>query len=106
MKRLVLPVLALSLFAVGFQSKSAKPTFAKDVQPLIKKNCLACHTGAYAADKVDLSKIKTEADAKKNLKLLKKAWSEVEAGKMPPKGAPKPSAVHKKSFGTWIKAQK
>lgn len=106
MKRVVVAMLVLSAFAVGFQGKASKPTFVKDVQPLFKKSCLACHTGPNSPDKVDLAKIKTEADAKKNLAMLKKSLKEVKEGHMPPKGAPKPNSAHVKSFERWIKAQK
>ncbi len=106
MKRVVVAMLVLSAFAVGFQTKPSKPTFVKDVQPLIKKSCLACHTGPNSPDKVDLAKIKTEADAKKNLAVLKKSLKEVKEGHMPPKGMPKPAAAQVKAFEGWVKAQK
>lgn len=104
MKRLTLAMLLLSAFMVGFQGK-AKPTFVKNVQPLIKANCVSCHSGPNAPDKVDLFKIKTEADAKKNLAMLKKSLKEVKEGHMPPKGMPRPTAAQVKLFEAWVKAQ-
>lgn len=106
MKRVVLAMIVLSAFAVGFQSKPAKPTYVKDVLPMIKKNCVGCHTGPNSPDKVDLAKIKTEADAKKNLAVLKKSLKEVKEGHMPPQGMPKPASAQVKSFEAWVKAQK
>ena len=95
----------MSVVLLGFQGK-AKPTFVKNVQPMIKANCLSCHSGPNSPDKVDLFKIKNEADAKKNLAVLKKSLKEVKEGRMPPKGMPRPTAAQIKLFEAWIKAQK
>lgn len=104
MKSVVVGMLVVSVVLVGFQGK-AKPTFAKNVQPLIKANCLSCHSGPNSPDKVDLFKIKTESDAKKSLAVLKKSLKEVKEGHMPPKGMPRPAAAQVKMFEAWVKAQ-
>lgn len=105
MRTIVVSFLLLSTAAFAFRGPSAKPTFAKDVKPTLQKYCVGCHAGPYAPDKVDLAKIKTEADAKKHLKMLQKGLHEVEENKMPPKGSPKPTAAQLKAFKAWIKAQ-
>ncbi len=107
MKSLAIALLALSVFLVGFQSpKVEKPTFAKNVQPTLKKFCVACHAGANAPDKIDFFAMKTEADAKKNLKVLKKALEEIREKAMPPGEVPKPSMAEIKAFSDYLKSVK
>jgi len=106
MKWPVFILVAASLAAFGFQAKP-KPTFAKNVQPMIKKNCFGCHSGPTAADKIDFAKIKTEADAKKQLTLLKNSMRQLQRAKMPPPGSvPQPTKAEIAAFSEWLKAQK
>lgn len=101
----VLAALALvPVVALGFQG-SAKPTFAKNVGPFLKKNCVSCHSGPYAADKVDFSKITTEAEAVRQLKLLKKSAGQVKNKSMPPKGSVMPTDADRKAFTDWVSAK-
>jgi cytochrome c5 len=108
MKRALIAVFAVAATAmfVTVSAKPAKPSFTKDVVPTFKKFCYKCHTGPYAPDKIDLSKIKTDADAKKSLAMLKKSLAEMKKGAMPPKGNPKHSPAQLKAFETWLKTQK
>lgn len=109
----------LALFALvpiaafAFQAKpakkqpAAKPSFSAHVAPYLKKYCLSCHTGEYAADKIDLSKIKTASDATKSLSIMKKAAKVSTNKSMPPKeNAVQPTAAERKMFADWINAQK
>lgn len=108
--RLIIAVATLAVAAVVFSqggavaSAPAKPTFAKHVSPFLKKFCVGCHTGANAPDKVDFSKVKTEADAKKYSKWMTEGAHEVAEKKMPPKGMVMPSANESKMFQAWVKA--
>lgn len=105
MKRISIALLALSAVAFAFAPpKVGKPSFTKDVKPTLEKFCIGCHTGPKAPEGIDFSKIKTDADAKKSFKVLRKALSEVQEGEMPPKGMTKPSAAQVKAFAAWVKA--
>jgi hypothetical protein len=108
MRRLAFALIAVSAVAVGYHSptKAAKPTYVKDVQPIMQKLCFRCHTGPNGADNIDLAKIKTNADAKKHLAVLKKGFKEMKELKMPPKGNPQPTPAQMKSFEAWLKTQK
>jgi len=105
MKFLACAALFAAALSFGFQGKPAAPSYAKDVKPTLDKYCTGCHAGANAPDKVDFFKIKTEADAKKNLKMLQKSFRKLSKGEMPPKGMPKPTAAQRASFDKWLKAQ-
>ena len=90
---------------MGFQAPppvAAKPTYVKDVKPTMIKFCFRCHTGPTSAGKVDLSKIQTDADAKKAIKVLKKSLKEIKQGAMPPKGNPKPADKQIRAFDAWV----
>jgi cytochrome c5 len=108
MKRVLIALFAVAAIAmfVPVSAKPSKPSFSKDVKPLFQKFCYKCHTGPYSPDKIDLSKIKTDADAKKSLAMLKKSLSEMKKGAMPPKGNPKHSPAQLKAFEAWLKTQK
>jgi len=108
MRRLAFALLAISAVAVGYHAplKATKPSYMKEVQPTMQKLCLRCHTGPNGAGKVDLAKIKSDADAKKNLAMLKKGFKEMKGLKMPPKGNPQPTPAQMKAFEGWLKSQK
>lgn len=99
-----LALLALIPFtAVAFQGGSAsKPTYDKSVAPFIKNYCVSCHAGPYAPDGVDYSKIKSKADAVKELKLLQKGVKYVKSKAMPPKTSKQPTAAEVKAFSAWV----
>lgn len=101
MRWLVLLTL-IPISAVAFQGTAApKPTYDKSVAPFLKKYCLSCHTGKFAADGVDFAKIKSKADAIKQRKLLQKGAKYLKAKKMPPKASPQPTAAEAKAFSDW-----
>lgn len=108
MKRALIAIFAVAAAAlfVPVSAGPSKPTFTKDVKPTLQKFCLKCHTGPYSPDKVDLAAIKTDADAKKNLAMLRKSLSEMKKGAMPPKGNPQHSPAQLKALETWLKTQK
>jgi len=98
----------MAAFAV--QSKPQKaptPSFAVHVLPYMKNYCLSCHTGEYAADGIDLSKIKTAKDAINSLNMMKKSAKYSSNKAMPPKTEKKqPTDNERKMFAAWISAQK
>ncbi len=72
--------------------------FKKSVLPIVKKSCLGCHAGPYPADRIDLSKFKTQADVNKDVRLWRKVGHQVAEGHMPPSGSPKLSAKDRKTI--------
>lgn len=103
----LVPIAAFAFQAKPKPAPAARPSFANHVLPFIKKHCLDCHTGQYAEDGIDLSKIKTAKDAIDSLTMMKKAARQATSKQMPPKDYSKqPSDEARKSFAAWIAAQK
>lgn len=63
-------------------------SFATKTAPLLNKYCTPCHAGAGAKAGLDVTAIKTDADAKAAKDKLAQAAQEVESKKMPPAKSP------------------
>lgn len=98
----ILALIPISAFAFQGGAGAQKPTYDKSVAPFIKKYCVGCHAGPYAPDGVDYSKIKTKADAVKEIALLKKGVKYIQNKKMPPKTALQPKPAEVKAFTDWV----
>ena len=82
----------------------AKPAdFAADVQPLLKKYCLSCHSAKAKKGSLDLERFATVADVRKDVKAWQGIIEQVEAGEMPPKEKPQPTDAEKKQLLAWIR---
>jgi hypothetical protein len=106
-----LPVLALACVAPMLslhrtESVAAetpkKPTFAKDVQPVVAKYCLTCHNADKKRGNVNLEQFKDEAAALKNVKLWEKVADNLRSATMPPQGKPQPTTQELDALNTWI----
>jgi hypothetical protein len=83
----LLPACAALLVAQG----PAKPSFDHSVQPLIAKNCLACHNDRVQSGSVNLAPFTNAATVLANREDWEKVVQKVRSGEMPPKGMPRPS---------------
>lgn len=81
---------------------SAQAGFAKDITPLLKKYCIACHSGPNAQSGVALDKYKTMAAALKDRDTWDRIANTVSAHTMPPAGMPHPTAAERDRLTTWI----
>ncbi len=68
-----------------------KPTFTKDVQPLIAKYCYGCHGNGKNSGGIVLDKYKDEESLQKKLSLWEKVADNLRAGAMPPDKKPRPT---------------
>ena len=75
--RIIGPTLLLSIASLAAPAPSAKPTFHKDITPILQKNCQSCHRPGEA---VPMSLL-TYQDARPWAKAIKQA---VASRKMPP----------------------
>lgn len=104
------PVLFLLAFlAPGLSAGTAtaaeeKPTFEKDVLPVIQKYCVNCHSGPNPRAKFSLDNFKTSSDALKNPTAWEKVAENLRSRAMPPDGKPKPSEAQLDRLNTWIDA--
>ncbi len=74
------------------------------VQPLIKKYCLDCHSTKAKKGSLDLERFTTLDHIRKDLKPWQGMIEMIEAGEMPPKEKPQPTADEKKQLIEWVRA--
>jgi Protein of unknown function (DUF1592)/Protein of unknown function (DUF1588)/Protein of unknown function (DUF1587)/Protein of unknown function (DUF1585)/Protein of unknown function (DUF1595) len=100
--RLGLTILALGLPASTFAAEPAKPSFTKQVAPLLTQYCARCHTGAKARADIAFDRFKDEATAKENPVLWERVGQVLRAHEMPPARRPQPTAGEVKQITAWI----
>ncbi len=83
---------------------STKPSYEKDIAPLIDKYCMRCHTSAKPSGKVALDKDKTDDAIRKKLALWERVGDHLRSGEMPPEGQKKPTAVEMELLNRWLEA--
>jgi mono/diheme cytochrome c family protein len=83
---------------------STKPAdYATAIQPLVKKYCLGCHSTKAKKGSLDLERFATLDDIRKDVKVWQSIIEQIEAGEMPPKEKPQPTADEKKLLLTWVR---
>jgi Protein of unknown function (DUF1592)/Protein of unknown function (DUF1588)/Protein of unknown function (DUF1587)/Protein of unknown function (DUF1585)/Protein of unknown function (DUF1595)/Planctomycete cytochrome C len=88
------------------QSKRAanlSAEYAGSVRPLLVKYCLGCHSTKAKKGELDLQRFTSLAAARKDVKPWKLLIEQLEAGEMPPKGKPQPTAAERKRLISWAK---
>ena len=84
--------------------KAADPKYDHAaVQSLLKKYCLECHSTKAQKGHLDLERFSTLDDIRRDLKPWQGIIEQVEAGEMPPKDKPQPTAEEKKQLVAWIR---
>jgi hypothetical protein len=73
------------------------------VRPLVQKYCLNCHSTKAKKGSLDLERFATTDDIRKDLKVWQALIEQIEAGEMPPKEKPQPTAEEKKQLLTWVR---
>jgi hypothetical protein len=73
------------------------------VRPLVQKYCLACHSTKTKKGDLDLERFATTDDIRKNVKPWQAVVEMLEAGEMPPKDKPQPSAEERKRIVAWTR---
>jgi len=102
----VAPAVLVSCFSRG-QSQAGgdlADSYAKSVQPILKKFCIECHSTKARKGDLDLERFTSLAAVRKDLKPWQHLIEQVEVGEMPPKGKPQPSADERKTLLTWARA--
>lgn len=77
--------------------------YRRDIQPLLKKYCYACHAGGAKSGGVAFDEIKSYAALRQNRKLFQRVLKNLRSGLMPPMGMEQPSDGAKHSIEQWIK---
>jgi hypothetical protein len=95
------PVLAAGPVDGAAQAKR----FTSEVQPLVAKYCLGCHSGANAKGDVALDKYRDAAAVGKDRDLWQNVLANVQAQTMPPEGRPRPTGEERQQITDWIEAE-
>ncbi len=84
-------------------AEEADPSFARDVQPFLKKHCLACHGAGKQSSLLRFDRIDGYRDPEGPL------WTKVHTvlseGRMPPDGRPQPDPVDRRRVLAWIEKE-
>ncbi|MBL8798254.1 MAG: DUF1592 domain-containing protein [Planctomycetia bacterium] len=98
---------SLGLHAVRSADPKAAPDagaeFTADVQPLVKRYCLDCHSTKAKKGSLDLERFATLDLIRKDVKPWLQTIEMLETGEMPPKGKPQPSAAERDRLTAWIR---
>jgi hypothetical protein len=101
--------IVVSILLVNSPTSAQKPktetrdTFVSDVRPLMAKYCLDCHSTKAKKGSLDLERFATTADVRKQPKVWEGIIEQLEAGEMPPKEKPQPTAEEKKQLLAWTR---
>ena len=90
------------LLAIASGVRADDECFEKQVQPFLAKHCLACHSGKKPKADLRLDHLSMEFDSPAVRERWQLALKRVQAGEMPPKAKPRPSANEIQPFAGWI----
>jgi len=76
--------------------------YAKQVQPLLKKYCLECHSTKVKKGSLDLERFASLPQVRKDLKAWPQVIERLEAGEMPPPKKPQPTPGERKQLIAWV----
>ncbi len=73
-------------------------------EAVFQQSCHACHGDAAAMGGVSLTKLGAEASMGPGFQQWEKVIDVLESGRMPPEGAPQPSAAERADAASWVRA--
>ena len=85
------------------QNRAPSDSYNRLVLPLLRKYCLGCHATQVKKGGLDLQRFATLADIRKDVKPWQGVIEQMEAGQMPPKGSPQPTAEEKRHLLGWVR---
>lgn len=83
---------------------SLRTRYARDVRPLLSRLCAECHNPKKLAGELDFSRFEALADVRKDLKPWQGLIEQIEAGEMPPKDKPQPTAKERGLLIEWSRS--
>ena len=80
-------------------------SFQDTVQPLLSKNCYACHNEKLTSGGLNLTAYTSAEAVAQDRDKWEMVLSKLEAGEMPPKGLPRPDPAQLKAVTAWIQSE-
>ncbi len=81
----------------------AADSYTSEVRPLVTMYCRSCHSPKAKKGGLDLERFTSVEELRKDIKPWQGMIEMLEAGEMPPKGKPQPTAEERKRLITWIR---
>jgi hypothetical protein len=99
-------LLALLVFAPaqGAVPAVAKPTFARDVAPLMARYCNKCHSGSKPKGGIVLDAFTDDTSVLKKRSVWERVADSLRTGDMPPPGKARPDAGELDTLNAWLDA--
>lgn len=94
----------LGCFPLSVRAENAPIDFAKQVEPVLEKYCIGCHSGRRPKANLSL-KFKDGAAALQALQTWEKVQHAIQTREMPPKGKPQPKPGEADFLMRWIGGQ-
>jgi hypothetical protein len=108
--RFLLPIFAgllVTVIADG-PGRSERPLdfagdYSRTIQPLVKQYCLDCHSTKLKKGSLDLERFASVDHVRKEIKPWLQLIEMLEAGEMPPKNKPQPTAEERQRLIAWVR---
>src|SRR5438034_10406896 len=82
----------------------AAAEFEKEIRPLLKEDCLGCHSAEKHKGDLDLERFTSMIEVRKHPKVWQAVVEQLALGEMPPKEKPQPAAAHRARLLGWANA--
>lgn len=76
--------------------------FEREIRPLLKTHCFACHSSAGEKGNLDLERYQHVAHVVSDIKVWREVAAKVSAGEMPPKEKPQLADKERAIIGRWV----
>ena len=95
---------------LGFGTAVSLPTaqastFDQEVKPFLAKHCLKCHNASVRTAEISLDSFEPADPLRPHEDTWRAVLRELRAGRMPPRGNPRPKAEHLRTVSQWIEDQ-
>src|SRR6516165_8589712 len=94
----------IACWPVHAAAPAAKPTFAKDIAPLVNRYCGKCHGPTKPKGGVALTAFTDDASILKKRSVWEQVADNLRSGDMPPPGKPQPSDAELETINAWLDA--
>lgn len=85
-------------------AQQPKPTFERNIAPLVKKYCGECHGAKDPLSGLALTQMTKHADFSANRDIWDRVAANLHAKTMPPQGSPQPTDAERKLLVEWIES--
>jgi len=93
------------VIASGVSRAAPTPDFQNTVKPVLTGNCVVCHNASLSSGGVNLTPYTNGATLTTDRAAWEKILHKIEAGEMPPKGAPRPAPAAVASLVSYLNSE-